>query len=65
MQDRGAAYFFLERTCIRVYNFIRILFGKGGIFMTVTGGIMVPHPPLIIPQVGRGREKEIQATIDA
>lgn len=33
--------------------------------MTVTGGIMVPHPPLIIPQVGRGREKEIQATIDA
>ena len=33
--------------------------------MAVTGGIMVPHPPLIIPQVGRGREKEIQATIDA
>lgn len=26
---------------------------------------MVPHPPLIIPQVGRGQEKAIQATIDA
>ena len=33
--------------------------------MAVTGGIMVSHPPLIIPEVGRGREKEIQATIDA
>ncbi len=33
--------------------------------MSVTGGIMVPHPPLIIPQVGRGQEKAIQATIDA
>lgn len=26
---------------------------------------MVPHPPLIIPEVGRGQEKGIQATIDA
>ena len=26
---------------------------------------MVPHPPLIIPDVGRGQEKAIQATIDA
>ena len=26
---------------------------------------MVPHPPLIIPEVGRGQEKAIQATIDA
>lgn len=33
--------------------------------MSVKGGIMVPHPPLIIPEVGRGREKEIQTTIDA
>ena len=24
-----------------------------------------PHPPLIIPEVGRGREREIQTTIDA
>ena len=27
--------------------------------------VSVPHPPLIIPQIGRGQEKEIQATIDA
>ncbi|MDR0551526.1 MAG: hypothetical protein LBG72_05865 [Spirochaetaceae bacterium] len=26
---------------------------------------LLPHPPLIIPQVGRGEEKKIQATIDA
>lgn len=33
--------------------------------MAVIGAIMVPHPPLIIPEVGRGEEKEIQKTIDA
>ena len=27
--------------------------------------IMVPHPPLIIPEVGRGQELQIQSTIDA
>lgn len=32
--------------------------------MSVTGAVMVPHPPVIIPAVGRGREKEIQKTID-
>ena len=26
---------------------------------------MVPHPPLIIPEVGKGEEKKIQKTIDA
>ena len=26
---------------------------------------MVPHPPMIIPQIGRGTEKQIQETIDA
>lgn len=33
--------------------------------MSILGAFAVPHPPLIIPQVGRGREKEIQKTIDA
>lgn len=31
----------------------------------IAGAVMVPHPPLIIPDVGRGEEKGIQATIDA
>lgn len=31
----------------------------------IAGGIMVPHPPLIIPEVGRGEEREIQATVAA
>lgn len=33
--------------------------------MSVSYAVMVPHPPLIIPQVGRGEEKRIQKTIDA
>ena len=33
--------------------------------MTIVGAIAVPHPPLIVPSVGRGEEKRIQATIDA
>ena len=31
----------------------------------ITGAFMVPHPPLIIPEIGRGEEKKIQNTIDA
>ena len=33
--------------------------------MSIIGAVIVPHPPLIIPTVGRGREREVQATIDA
>ncbi len=33
--------------------------------MPVIGAVAVPHPPLIIPEVGKGDEKEIQSTIDA
>lgn len=33
--------------------------------MPLQSAIMVPHPPLIIPQVGRGQEKTIQDTIAA
>ena len=33
--------------------------------MPITGAIIVPHLPLIVPTVGRGREQEVQATIDA
>jgi len=31
--------------------------------MSIISAIMVPHPPLIIPEVGRGQEKVIQKTI--
>lgn len=34
---------------------------KGGI----PAAIMVPHPPLIVPEVGRGEEAKIQKTIEA
>lgn len=33
--------------------------------MSIVGAIAVPHPPLIIPAVGRGEERAIQATISA
>lgn len=29
----------------------------------ITGAYMVPHPPLIIPEVGRGEEKQIHDTV--
>ena len=32
--------------------------------MAVTAAFSVPHPPLILPEVGRGQERGIQATID-
>ncbi len=33
--------------------------------MSVVGAIMVPHPPIILPEVGRGEEKKIAATDEA
>lgn len=33
--------------------------------MPVLAAVAVPHPPLIIPEVGKGEEKRIQHTINA
>ncbi len=33
--------------------------------MSILAGFMVPHPPLIVPAVGRGSEEEVRETIDA
>lgn len=33
--------------------------------MPISGAVIVPHPPLIIPAVGRGQEHGIQATVEA
>ena len=33
--------------------------------MPILAAFMVPHPPLIVPQVGRGGEKEIEETREA
>ncbi|CRZ35656.1 uncharacterized protein (TIGR00296 family)/AmmeMemoRadiSam system protein A/AmmeMemoRadiSam system protein B [Herbinix hemicellulosilytica] len=33
--------------------------------MSILGAFIVPHPPLIIPQIGKGEEKKIQKTIDS
>lgn len=31
----------------------------------ISGAFMAPHPPLIIPEIGRGEERKIQDTVDA
>ena len=33
--------------------------------MSMIGAVILPHPPLIIPTVGRGQERKVQATTDA
>ncbi len=33
--------------------------------MSIVGACMVPHPPIILPEVGRGEEKKISATYRA
>ena len=30
--------------------------------MSIVGAIMVPHPPIILPEVGKGEEKRISAS---
>ncbi len=33
--------------------------------MSIVGAFIVPHPPIILPEIGRGEERKIQKTIDA
>ena len=33
--------------------------------MSILAGFMVPHPPMIVPDIGRGEEKKISETISA
>lgn len=33
--------------------------------MSIIAAFMVPHPPLIVPEVGRGGEEQVQKTIDS
>ena len=33
--------------------------------MPILAAFMVPHPPMIVPEVGRGSEKQIKSTIEA
>jgi len=33
--------------------------------MPILGAFILPHPPVILPEVGRGREQDIAATIRA
>ncbi len=33
--------------------------------MSISGAFIMPHPPIILPEVGQGEERKIQKTIDA
>ncbi len=33
--------------------------------MSVVAAFAVPHPPILLPEIGRGEEKKIQKTADA
>ena len=33
--------------------------------MSITASYMVPHPPMIVPRIGRGSEQQIQKTVKA
>lgn len=33
--------------------------------MSIEAAFIVPHPPLIIPQIGRGEEKKVSKTIES
>ena len=33
--------------------------------MPILAAFMVPHPPMIVPEIGRGSEKQIEKTIAA
>ena len=33
--------------------------------MSIIAAFMVPHPPMIVPEIGRGSEKQVEKTIKA
>jgi hypothetical protein len=33
--------------------------------MAIIAGFMVPHPPMIVPDIGKGREEQIWETTEA
>ena len=33
--------------------------------MPIVGALILPHPPLLLPEVGRGQENQVRATLDA
>ena len=33
--------------------------------MSILAAYAVPHPPLILPEIGKGEEKKIQLTVNA
>ncbi|MDF2942896.1 MAG: hypothetical protein K0S01_1754 [Herbinix sp.] len=49
--------------------FIKVSFTKGviygGGFVSLVGAFIVPHPPLIITEVGKGEEKKVSKTINS
>ncbi len=50
---------------LSVINYKDSNYLKGGRKMSILAAFMVPHPPMIIPEVGKGNENQISDTIKA
>jgi len=46
-----------------LYNYKNTI--KEWLYMPISSAFIMPHPPLIIPEVGRGEEAKVQKTIDS
>jgi len=63
-QKKIYIYFSSHRYIIILHRELRLI-GKGSDIMSILGAYIVPHPPVVVPEVGMGREAEIRRTIDA
>jgi AmmeMemoRadiSam system protein A/AmmeMemoRadiSam system protein B len=58
MEDGKIAVLYPLLTCI-------CWFQKGSVTMAILAAFVVPHPPIILPEIGRGEEKKIARTTEA
>ena len=62
-QDNRAGYVQMKEK--EYQNFFEDIIKKAKNSSPIIAAFMVPHPPMIVPEVGRGSEKQIEKTISA
>lgn len=55
----------MNRVVDLLQRIVLVCFRKEREKMSIIGAYIVPHPPIILPEIGNGQEHEIQRTIDA
>jgi hypothetical protein len=58
MPEKEISVICLSRSAVQRDNIGTLM--NGGAVMPVTGAFIAPHPPVIIPEIGLGREAQIQ-----